>query len=106
MKKLFLMLILVLPLVSCQRDKRTGFRDYTEVEKITRYIEGAGYCVTKYDDLGCNYCGLSYIDSTWKWFCTQKLCYGKDGEIGNKEKANQCTQYLSKEELKERYKLK
>ncbi|MDE0091681.1 MAG: hypothetical protein OXN83_00155 [Oligoflexia bacterium] len=76
-------------------------RVFTGFEKYTEYVEGKGYCVSKYDERGCNSCGLSYVAQEWSWICTQKYCF----EV-NQEKVNLCTQYFSKEKVEEYYNLK
>ena len=76
-------------------------RAFTDLEKHTEYVEGKGYCVAKYDERGCNSCGLSYVAQEWRWICTQKYCL----EV-NQKKGNLCTQYFSKDEVEEHYNLK
>ena len=69
-------------------------------EEHVKYVEGKGYCVSKYDERGCNGCSLGAGDS-WDWFCTKKYCLEVD-----QEKVNLCTLYLSKEEFEKKYNLK
>ena len=54
------------------------------------YVSDKGYCVKRYDEEGCNICSYSLK----LILCTLKACSKVD-----EEKANQCTEYLSKEEL-------
>ena len=79
-------------LVSCGKSVNVE-----NLEKYTEYVEGKGYCVAKYDEKGCNRCGLSYLDNNWSWVCTQKFCHEE-----NSEKAHQCTDYSSKEDITKR----
>ena len=67
--------------------------DYMEFEKYTEYVEGEGYCVVKYDKLGCNECLLLYLDDSWSWVCSSVNC------SENQEKAHQCIGYRSKEDM-------
>jgi len=66
----------------------------TELEKYVEYVPDKGYCVEKHDEDGCNICSLAYVNKIWVLDCTNNFCWW-----GNKEKANQCNKYLSKEEL-------
>ena len=66
----------------------------TVLEKYVKHVPDKGYCVEEYDEDGCNTCSLVYVNKTWAMNCTNNGCLKVD-----KEKANQCTKYLSKEEL-------
>ena len=92
MKKIFLITVYLTALTSCQPPFP---------EKLKDYVEGKGYCIARYDEAGCNVCSLDRGSSFgWFWACTEMACYEKDGKtFGNKEKAKQCTKYLSEKEF-------
>ena len=78
-------------IISCE-GKNSNTTDYKALEKKIEnleYVQGKGYCVKKYDEKGCNICSLEH-----GWMCTLVYCSKTD-----EEKVNQCTEYLSKEEL-------
>ena len=76
--------------ISC--GEKNSNRNDIDLKNFTE-VPGKGYCVKKYDEKGCNTCSL--VDGQG-WICNFLYCSKTDED---EEKANQCTEYLSKEEL-------
>ena len=109
--KITVLMILLSGLINCpQTSEKNGTKDQpasdqtqgeeidtignTVLGKYVKHVPGKGYCVEEYDEQGCNICSLVYVNKIWAMDCTSNGCLKVDTE-----KANQCTKYLSKEEL-------
>lgn len=69
-----------------------GFFSEKSFKERAIFEEGKGYCVQKYDELGCNLCDFEHMSHGWDWVCTTKGCV----DVDRIKQAHKCLKYKPK----------